>query len=61
MAISQGGLMLEGGGGCVYYENPAGEIMEVMTGVPYHTIQVGVTPTFNYVRCLLSEPSITQK
>ncbi len=61
LAISNGGLMLEGGGGCVYYENPAGEIMEVMTGIPYHTIQVGITPKFNYVRCLLSEPSITQK
>lgn len=60
LAISEGGLVLEGGGGCVYYENPAGEIMEVMTGVPYHTIQVGVTPVFSYVRCLLSEFIITE-
>tara|TARA_R110001583_G_scaffold103537_1_gene250787 strand:- start:5787 stop:9338 length:3552 start_codon:yes stop_codon:yes gene_type:complete len=56
LAISTGGLMLEGGGGVVYYENTAGEIMEVMTGIPYHSMSGLGTPAFQYVRCLLSEP-----
>jgi len=58
LAINNGGLMLEGGGGVVYYENPAGEIMEVMTGIKFHTIQVGTTPRYQYVRCLLSEKTL---
>ena len=56
LAISSAGRMLEGGGGCVYFENAAGQIQEVMTGVPYLT-RTGYPDEYTYTRVLLSDPA----
>ena len=56
LAISSSGMMLEGGGGCVYFENAAGQIQEVMTGIPYLT-RTGYPDEYTYTRVLLTDPA----
>ena len=54
LAISPSGLMLEGGGGVVYFEDTTtNEIKEVMTGIP--ELQTNGTTTFLFTRCVINE------